>query len=135
MHGTDPAYASLAPWAECGFIAAGTPGFAAYVRAGVAEADAEGRELLGDLLAGQRRGERDVGVAAVVALPGAAGLDGADPGHGAVHDIDHPFEPALTDGCDGPPLTVGFELDGFAPAGLAVPAVRAGVDLAGRVLR
>jgi hypothetical protein len=50
------------------------------VRAGVAEADAECRELLGDLLAGQRRGERDVGVAAVVALPGAAGLDGADPG-------------------------------------------------------
>jgi hypothetical protein len=30
--------------------------------------EAKGRELLGDLLASQRRGKRDVGVAAVVAL-------------------------------------------------------------------
>ena len=42
----------------------------ADVRPGVAGADAERGELLGDLRVGQRRGERDVGVAAVVVVPG-----------------------------------------------------------------
>jgi hypothetical protein len=45
------------------------------------------------------------------------------------------FGALVTDGCDGPPLAVGFELDGFALTSLAVPAVRVGSSLPGRVLR
>ena len=41
----------------------------------IAEPEAKGRELLGDLEAGEGRGERDVGVAAVVTQPLAVQLD------------------------------------------------------------
>ena len=90
------------------------------MRPAVAEADAERRELLGYLQAGQRRGERDVGVAAVVVVPGAVGLCRADSGHDAVGDVDEALEPGLAGWGDEPPLAVGLDLDGFGLAGLAV---------------
>jgi hypothetical protein len=100
------------------------------VRSRIAEAQAEGRELLGDLEVCEGRGEGDVGVAAVIALPRPLGVDGADAGNGAVDDVDHALEPGLAGRGDVPPFTVGLKLHFLALAGLAVAAVGA-VDLAG----
>ncbi len=44
----------------------------------VAELDAEGGQLLGDLEVGQRLGDRDIGGAAIVLTPDADRVDGAD---------------------------------------------------------
>ncbi len=109
--------------------AGSTRGSSRVCAGGVAEPEAEGKELLGDLQVGQGRGERDIGVAAVIAAPGAVGLDGADAGHGAVGDVDEALEPVLAGGRDEPPLAVGLQLDGFVLAGLAVAAAGV-VDLA-----
>ena len=106
---------------------------AADMWAWVAERDPEGGELAGDLEVGQRWTEGDVGVAAVVVVPGAevAG-DGADADHDAVGDVDHRAQPGAAGGGDGEPFAVGLELELLGGAGFAVAAVggvglRAGV--------
>ena len=108
---------------------------AADMWAWVAERDPEGGELAGDLEVGQRRTEGDVGVAAVVVVPGAevAG-DGADADYDAVGDVDHRAQPGAAGRGDGEPFAVGFELELLGGAGFAVAAVggvglRAGVSV------
>jgi hypothetical protein len=84
------------PWSEGQVLA----DFSADVGALVTEAQAEGGELLGDLDVGERRGEGDVGVAAVVAFPCAAGVDGTDAGDVAVDGLFVRWPPPAAT-CDG----------------------------------
>lgn len=102
------------------------------MRAGVAQGEAEGRELACDLGLCEGLGEGDVDVAPIVGVPfGQVGVDGSDAGDRAVDDVDHGFEARPSCLGDGEPFAVGFELGAFAGAGLPVSAVGVGIDLAG----
>jgi hypothetical protein len=62
---------------------------AAHLWALVAERDVQRRQAFRDLHLGERLGDRDVGVAAVVGVPlGQVRVDGADAGDDAVDDVD-----------------------------------------------